>query len=280
MLAAGAVTGLVALAGCGGSSSTKATNLSLSISEQGKSASFKVPKSAKGGLVDVSFKNNGKAPHGVQFIQYTGNHTYADVQKQLGSNSNKVPSWLKAPGGTPPIPGGKSGSATLTLAAGNYVLLDNAGFGGSSSGPPATAQMKITSGDTGDLPSTAATVSANHTGKDKYAWDISGLKSGANQITFNSKGNDALHLIGVAPIKGKAPPLAKIRSDFAKAGNGPPPPYFAGPPQTTAILQGGASQTTTLDLKPGSYVFFCPLTDRDGGKSHDQEGLLKVVTVK
>ena len=40
------------------------------------------------------------------------------------------------------------------------------------------------------------------------------------------------------------------------------------------------SQTTTLDLKkPGQYIFFCPLTDRDGGKPHDQEGLLTVETV-
>jgi len=181
------IAGGVALVGCGSSSSTKAATLNISISEKGKAASFTAPKSAKGGLVDVTFKNNGKAPHGVQFIQYTGSHTFADVQKQLGSNSKKVPSWLKAQGGTPPISGGKSGKATLNLDAGNYVVLDSIGPGGPSSGPPATAQMKVTSGDTGDLPSTAATVTANHTGKDKYAWDISGLKSGANQITFNSR---------------------------------------------------------------------------------------------
>ncbi len=49
------------------------------------------------------------------------------------------------------------------------------------------------------------------------------------------------------------------------------------PRSSTAEL----SQTTELDLKkPGQYVFFCPLTDRDGGKPHDQEGLLKIVTVK
>jgi hypothetical protein len=51
--------------------------------------------------------------------------------------------------------------------------------------------------------------------------------------------------------------------------------------QSTAIVDGGASQTTTIDLKkPGQYILFCPLTDRDGGKPHFQEGLLKVLTVK
>jgi hypothetical protein len=277
-LAACAVTVVAALAACG-SSSTEPSKLSLSISEQGKAASFKAPKSAKGGLVDVSFKNNGKAPHGVLFVQYTGNHTVADALKEIGSNSNKVPSWLKANGGTPAVPGGNSASATVNLPAGNYVLVDSGSLGGGS-GPPATAPMKVTAGDTGDLPSTAATVDANHTGKDKYAWNISGLKAGANQVTFNSKGNDALHLIGAIPVKGKAPSINKIRSDFAKLGSGPPPPYLAGAPATGPILDGGESQTLTLDLKPGQYIFFCPLTDRDGGKSHDQEGLLKTVTVK
>jgi hypothetical protein len=277
-LAACAVTVVAALAACG-SSSTKPSKLSLSISEQGKSASFKAPKSAKGGLVDVTLKNNGKAPHGVQFVQYTGNHTPAEALKQIASNSNKIPSWIKANGGVGGVPGGKTGSATVNLPAGNYFLGDFGGPGGPG-GPPATAPIKVTSADTGDLPSTSATVTANHTGKDKYAWDISGLKAGANQVTFNSKGNDALHLIGAIPVKGKAPPLNKIRSDFAKLGQGPPPPYVGGAPATTAILDGGESQTLTLDLKPGQYIFFCPLKDRDGGKSHDQEGLLKTVTVK
>jgi hypothetical protein len=281
-LAAGAlglliVAGAVVLVGCG-SSGTKASKLSLSISEQGKTASFKAPKSTKGGLVDVSFQNKGKAPHGVQFLQYTGSHTSADVLKQLGKNTNKVPNWIKGQGGVTTVPGGKFSSATVNLDPGNYVVIDSTALGGSS-GPPATAEMKLTSGDSGDLPSTPATVSANQTGKDKYAWSVSGLKSGANQVTFDSKGKDALHLIAAVPVKGKAPSLAKIKKDFSS--NGPPPPYLDVKNfQTSPVLDGGKSQALSLDLKPGKYVFFCPLTDRDGGKPHDQEGLLKFVTVK
>lgn len=66
------------------------------------------------------------------------------------------------------------------------------------------------------------------------------------------------------------------------ASNGPPPSYVdVNEAQQTAILDGGASQTTTLDLKkPGQYIFFCPLSDRDGCKPHFEEGLLKVETVK
>jgi hypothetical protein len=279
VLLAGAAALVAAIAGCG-SSGTKASKVSMSISEKGKKASFQVPKSAKGGLVDLTFTNNGKAPHGVQLVQYTGNHTAADALKTVASQSNKTPEWIRGEGGTATIPGGQSDSATLNLPAGNYVVIDAAALGGGSGGPPATAETKFTSGDTGDLPSTPGTVTASNPGKDKYAWDISGLKTGKNEITFNSKGKEALHLIAAVPIKGKAPSIATIKKDLGK--NGPPPSYIdASKFQTSAVLDGGLTQTTSLTLdKPGQYLFFCPLTDRDGGKSHDQEGLLKVVTVK
>ncbi len=274
-----ATAGLLAT-GCGGSDSDSATTLKMSISEQGKTASFKAPKSADGGLVDVKMTNDGKAPHGVQFIQYTGDHTMQDVLKQLGSNSNVIPPWAKLNGGVGSVQPGKTGTATIDLPQGNYVLVDAAALGGSS-GPPATAGIKLSGGSSGSLPDTPAQVTAATAGKDKYKWDISGLKAGTNQVTFDSKGDDAVHLIIAAPVKGKAPPLSQIKKDFAS--NGPPPPYInPSGAQSTAILDGGSSQTLSLDLKkPGQYLFFCPLTDRDGkGKPHDQEGLLSVETVK
>jgi hypothetical protein len=271
------------VAGCGSSSdnSPTPTPLSLKISEKGQQASFDAPKSATGGLVTVNLANEGKAPHGVEFIQYTGNHTSDDVLKQFGSNSNNTPSWIKLQGGIGSVAGGQTGSADLNLPAGNYVLADAASFGGpTSSGPPATAPLKVSGGTTGALPSTPATVTAATAGKDKFKWEVSGLKAGSNDITFNSKGKEAIHLIVAVPVKGKAPAVSQIKKDLAS--NGPPPPYAdVQNTQSSAILDGGSSQTTTLDLqKSGQYILFCPLTDRDGGKPHDQEGLLTVQTVK
>jgi hypothetical protein len=272
-----------AIAGCGGSSdNSNPTSLSLKINENGKAATFQAPKTTKGGLVKVDFTNEGKAPHGVQFIQYTGDHTMQDVLQNLGSNSNVIPDWLIAQGGTSTVPGGQTTSATLNLPSGNYALVDSAsiGGGGPSSGPPATTGMTVSSGDTGDLPDTDSKITAATNGQDRYKWDVSGLKAGDNQITFNSQGDDADHLIIAVPVKGQAPPLSQIQQDLAK--NGPPPSYVdPSGLQSTAVLQGGKTQTTSLNLKAGQYILFCPLTDRDGkGKSHDQEGLLAVEDVK
>ena len=271
-------------AGCGSSSSSTTTSspatLSLKISEKGQAASYQAPKSAPGGLVTVNLANQGKAPHGVEFIQYTGGHSEADVLKQLGSNSNKIPSWIKLQGGIGSVPGGQTGTADVNLPGGSYVLADAAAFSGpSGGGPPATAPLKVTSGTAGSLPATPATVTAANPAKDKYKWQISGLKTGNNTVTFNSKGKEAVHLIFAVPVKGKAPPLSQIKKDLAS--HGPPPPYVdAKNAQSTAILDGGTSQTTSLDLKkPGKYIFFCPLSDRDGGKPHFEEGLLKVQNI-
>jgi hypothetical protein len=272
-----------AIAGCGSSDKSNPTTLSLKIGESGKTASFQTPKTAKGGLVKVELANQGKAPHGVQFIQYSGGHTMAEVLQLLGAQTNVIPPWVKLEGGIGSVAPGQTGTATVNLPQGNYVLVDATALGGPgpSSGPPATAGLTLSGGSSGDLPDTSAEVTADTAGKDKYKWDISGLKTGANQVTFDSKGEDAVHEIIAVPIKGQAPPLSQIKQDLAK--NGPPPAYIdPSGLQSTALLDGGASQTTTLDLKqPGQYLFFCPLMDRDGkGKSHDQEGLLAVETVK
>jgi hypothetical protein len=165
----------ILVGGCG-SSSDSPSHLKLSVSESGKKASFTTPKSAEGGLVEVDLSNQGKVPHGVQFVRYTGDHTAEEALKQVSGESEETPDWLRAQGGIGAVQGGKSDTATLNLPEGNYVLIDAAAFSGGE-GPPATAEMKINSGSEGSLPDTPATVVADETGKDKYAWDISGLKA-------------------------------------------------------------------------------------------------------
>lgn len=59
---------------------------------------------------------------------------------------------------------------------------------------------------------------------DEYKWEISGLKAGTNEITLDSKGGQADHLIIAVPLKGKVPPLSQIQKALGKDG-APPPPY-------------------------------------------------------
>jgi hypothetical protein len=272
-----------AAAGCGSSSSssktTKPTTLSLSIAEQGKAAKFTVPASATGGLTTVQLTNSGKAPHGAQLILVTGGHTVAEAVKQLGTNSPKTPAWLRAEGGIGSVDPGQSGTATVNLPKGTYAVVDTASLGGGGNGPPAYAPLTLSGGKLGTISREPTHIIGQQIGHDKYAWQITGLKAGANRVEFTSKGKSSIHLATAFKITGNAnPSLAAIKK--ALQSNGPPPSYVDQKSLVqTAALDGGKSLTTSLTLTPGRYVFFCPLTDRDGGKPHFLEGMLKEVTV-
>ena len=277
--AAGAMLALimagVAVAACGGSSATKPTNLSLSISEAGKAARLTVPASGKGGLTRVVLVNSGRAPHSAQLVLVTGGHTVTEAVRQITGNSKKTPNWLRAEGGVGTTPGGQTRTATVNLPKGTYAVVDTSSM---ENGPPAYGQTTLSKGKTGTVPKYAAHITGLATGKDKYAWRITGLKVGTNPFDFVSKGKSAIHVVVAIKVKGN-PSLDAVKK--ALQSNGGPPPSFIAPsqPADTAALDGGKSVATSLTFTRGQYVVFCPLTDRDGGKPHFLEGMLKKVTI-
>jgi hypothetical protein len=277
------------LTGCGGSSSTKKsagtasatpTTLALSISEAGQTSKFAGPASVKGGVVTVQLTNNGKGPHGAQLIRIEGGHTIEEAVRSVASESHKVPSWLRAEGGVGAAVHGQSAAATVSLQAGSYAVVDFAGAQEGHGGPPAVAPLTVTPGQEGAVPVTGTTITAANPSKDHYKWEISGpLKAGANPITFVSKGKTALHELRAIRITGNESTAQLVK---ALESERPPPSYVDRTSQfATAVLDGGKSLTTQMTLlKPGKYVFFCHLTDRDGGKPHFAEGLITAVTVQ
>lgn len=278
-----ALIAALALTACGkdkkksSSGSGKPAAVSISVAPSGKTAKYTVPSTIKGGLVAISFKNTDKMPHAAQLVRFDSGHTAQEALKIVGSESNKTPSWLHAEGGVAANPG-QTGTGVLNLAAGQYLVTDLGGPG--STGPPANAEFKVTSGPTGSLPSTPITITGANPGKDKYEWQVTGdLKAGENRVTFDSKGKEAIHFIGAFMIKGNHSNAEIIKG---LKSNGPPPAFVDQSSfVNTAVLDGGKSQTLGLTLrKPGKYVLFCPLTDRDGGKEHFEEGMLKTITVK
>ncbi len=264
----------VVIAGCGKSSS--GASLKVSAAESGKTVRYTAPSSTKGGLLKVTFTNHGKSPHVGQLVRIQGGHTAKDALKVLVSNSPKTPQWLRAEGGPELAVPGRSAEATVLLPAGKYLVGD---FNGMTKNP-GYAQFTVTPGKSGKLPSTSTTITAANPSKDHYKWQLSGsLKSGTNKITFASKGKNALHFVAAARVSGHHTNAQLVK---ALSANGPPPKYVDQKSFTnTSVLDGGKSQVTTFEFStPGTYVLFCPFTDRDGGKPHFKEGLLTQVTVK
>lgn len=278
-LAAGLLATALIAAGCGNDKENKGSatsnTLAVTVSETGKKARFTAPASAKGGLTRVTLENSGKMPHTAQLIRLEGGHTTQEALKVIGSNSDKIPDWIHGEGG--PVAGpGATGTATVNLPAGKYVIADMG-----EGGPPATTNLTVSGGKKGTIPSAPVSVTAAEPREDHFKWDLSGtLKPGSNEIKFDSKGKESLHFIGAVRLK-RDVPLNEIKKALARQGR---PPAFLDEKTfyTTTVLDGGKSEATSLELRggPGTYVLFCPLKDRDGGKAHDQEGLLTKLTVK
>lgn len=295
---AAAAIAATALAACGSDdappaaqksapAAVKPSVLSVVTSDAGpKRFAMTAPPSVKGGLVQMRFKNESRAPHEAQLIRVDGQHTTAELLKVVdtGDEPAKIPDWVHAEGGVSTIPGGASNTTTSNLPAGRYFVIDTETGDDDSAPSPVTrgaiAQFTVTPGRDAELPATAGAITITDNGKDRYRFKTSGLTAGTGQVTFKnaSKKEEALHHVVAFPIvPGKT--IADVRKAFeSRSPSGPPPVDFANG-TSTEILDAGRALVTTMTLKKGSYALICFLNDRDETKPHFMEGLLTKVDV-
>jgi hypothetical protein len=280
-LAAAAVGALaVAVAGCGGGSDDP-TKVAVNVTENGKGDyTISVPSEIKGGAVELALDNSGgQAPHSAQLIQLGEGHTFEEASSIINSNRPvPIPDWIRGYGGVGAVDPGRTGTATVQLDEGHYAIQDDAENGAKE---PPYAEFDVKEANDADLPETDATVVAATTGQNdpEYEWQVDGLKAGANTLTFESQGDEALHHIVALPIKGNAT-IDQVGQELNSQTSGPPKTVDITTNIGTAVIDGGKSEVTTLNLQPGRYAFVCFLPDRDEpNKPHVRTGLLKEVTV-
>ncbi len=269
---------LLALTACGGNGN-EATPLAITFTASGKTGKFEAPKTVKGGLVEITFKNEDKKNNATaQLARLDGNHTPQQFFKTVNAQDAKIPNWIHGGGGSSVTQPGKSDTTTVNLPAGNYVV-----FNSEAEGQPAYVSLKVTSGDTGDLPSSTADITAKTVSKDKYAFDISGLKAGDNALKFANDSKDQLHEVQAFKVSDPNASLADVKKFLEQQGppkKGQKPPIDFKSNVGTAVLDQKTDEVTHLTLQKGKYVFLCFLPDRDGGKPHFLEGLAKFADVK
>jgi hypothetical protein len=280
---AAAAVGAFALtvAGCGDSGSSDPTKVAVKVTEKGQGDySVAVPAEIEGGAVELTLDNSAnKAPHSAQLIQLGEGHTFAEAEPIIDSDKpQEIPDWIRAYGGIGEVSPGESVTSTVKLDEGHYVVQDDAENGAKTS-PYTEFDVKET--NDADLPESDATVTAATTDSDdpahEYEWEADGLKAGANKITFDSQGDDALHVLVAAPINGNAT-IEQVGQELDS--NGPPRSIDFQNASSTSVIDGGKQEVTTVNLKPGRYAFICFLPDRDDPeKPHFKQGLLKEVTI-
>ena len=264
--------------------SSKPTTLAITTTELGKKK-FKTeaPASIEGGLVEIRFRNAGKALHNAEVLRLDGGHKVEEAFKLFDSRKPVIPDWLHFEGGVSATAPGKTSTAKLRLPPGDYAVIDTESSGGD--GPPpalfgAKATFKVTGDNGGKLEETASKLAVKDKGHHEYEFAPSNLKVGENEVTFDNRSKQLHHLVAF-PIVGKAT-LADVKKALAEEGktSGPPPVDFE---KGTGVspIDGKKKLTTRISLSKGRNVLICFLTDRDGkGKSHVEEGMVKEVTVQ
>ena len=171
-----------------------------------KSLTF--PATVKSGLVTLTLRNEDTVPRSAQMLRVTGDQTVDDVLKIVNAEETKIPEFMQDGGGIATSKPGQTVTVTQVLAPGRWVIWDDEGGDGedepSNSELGAKGEFEVT-GPASDaqLPAQPATVTATDTGtgdSKKYAFELEGLKAGANQVRFENTGEELHHALFV-PIR-------------------------------------------------------------------------------
>lgn len=272
-----AVAAVVPLSACGSDDKEASKNpakLNFTATQSGKAVTLAASGDKTPGTTNVTFKNGGKAPASVQLIAVTGEHSEAEFEKAYTgvTDGKPAPPWLFAAGGTGTTLPGKSGDVGLVLNEGTYWA---AVEGEDDDSKPVFTKLVI-KGDKNEakLPTTGSTIAA----KD-YSFTPTGLKAGTNKVTFTNAGRQWHHLQAFPLAKGATVADAKKFLDSDGKAGGPPPIDFAAG-NGTAVIEGGGTITSDLTLKKGKYVLICFISDRQGGKSHYDKGMITEAEVQ
>jgi hypothetical protein len=258
------------LAACGDSEETQ--SLTFTLSGDGKSARISAPSEAETGLAEITLKNDRKGEGDLQLIRTEGDHSTEEVVKGLeGAMAGKAfPDWFFAAGGVGTTAAGKSQTVTQVLEPGTYYAFNTEGSQDQSD--PASVPVVEVTGDASD-----ETVEADETvDAFEYGFKAEQLSAGKTEVAFDNTGTQPHHLLA-APLTGDSTAEDVERAFKSEKGK---PPFDEEGFLSTAVLEGGEDQLVTLDLKPGRYVLFCFITDRQGGPPHALKGMVDEVEVK
>ncbi len=258
----------VGLVACGGED--EAQSLTFTISGEGKGAKLDGPSSADAGLAEITLENESDRDGEAQLIRVDGDHTPAEVTQGLKSamEGDPFPEWFFAGGGVGTTEAGESQTVTQVLEPGTYYAFDT------EAGQPdaASAPTFEISGEASD-----ETVEADETiDAFEYGFEAEPLPSGSVEVAFDNTGDEPHHLLA-SRLLGES--TAEDVEEFFESEKGKPPFEEKGF-QSTAVIEGGEGQLVTLDLKPGRYVLFCFISDRQGGPPHALKGMVDEVEVE
>ena len=277
LLAAVMLAAAMALAACGdddddddgggGGGDAAAGPSQLAITASGNKLS--VEGTPQPGVAEITLTNEGKGEVAAQLVRIEGNHSAAEVRKvyEGAGEGGPIPDWLRAEGGVGTVGPGKSATVTQELEEGTYYAANDA------ADRPAFAPFEV-SGETSDaeLPEADATVTA-----EDYSFEAEGLTAGTVTLAFENAGEEPHHVLALPLQKGKT--IDDFKRFISQDNAGRPPVDFERGVSST-VIDGDKSIVQDVTLQTGDYVMVCCISDRAGGKSHAEKGMISPATVE
>jgi len=265
--------------------------------------SFTAPGEINGGVVTMTFKNNGKLKHEA-FLLGIGDRpeeealrAFAPVIKEDGA---PIPEFLKAGGGVFEVRPGQTGTSSITVPAGRYLITcnltdaDSQEDQGEEEGERPQLPVHFEQGmrklltvTSGAAEPSALPQGDGVIGAKEYAFDVPALTAGKKQLVLRNDGPKEIHMAAFLEFPAGVDEAGAQRAlqSFAQAESAgtPPPP---GTPEPTegafgGVLDVGRAQTFEADLKAGhTYAVACFIPDRAGGPPHVAKGMVKTFIVR
>lgn len=263
-----AATMATVLTACGdsGDGDEDTQTLTFTLQGSGKSSNFTAPKSAETGPAEIKLVNGSKKEGELQLLRVESKRTNQEIANGLKKaiEGKPLPGWFFAGGGVGPVPPGEIGTVTQILEPGTYYAYN------AESGSVKT-KFTVDGEKSDERLEGDPTVEAID-----YGFEVDELPVGRTEIAFDNTGAQPHHLLA-APLIGDS--TAEDVENYFKTEKGKAP-LDEKATQSTAVIEGGESQLVTLDLKPGRYVLFCFVTDRQGGPPHVLKGMVDEVEVE
>jgi hypothetical protein len=236
---------------------------------------FAAPKSVPAGTITFRLVNGGKQLHHVSIIQLLHGKTATDFTDAL-KHPGPLPAWAVEVGGPNAAVPGQTSDATMTLEAGQYVLVCFVPSPGKEATPHVMKGMITSLTVTPSSAASAEPAADVNVRLSDYKFAISKpLTAGRHVIKVT---NDAAQTHEVVFVKLAPGKTAAGTAEWVESGMQGPPPGM--PLGGVSPIAKGRSNTFTLDLTPGTYGMICFLPDVKDGKPHSTHGMVTQFDVK
>lgn len=234
-----------------------------------------VPAEMPAGLVAVTVKNSGQAPHAPFFARLNEGVTQDQFMQALQTDESGAAAiaLVTLLGGAQAAPGA-SQRAVFNLKSGSHIALD---FGeGPGQGPPQMASFEVKSNDGPAPAEPVATVNADLVDFQFALPDQ--IKAGAQTWQIENKGGQWHEMAIFKLNEGVTVDDLMAMMMSGEEPDGPPPFEQVA---FWAPMSAGERAWLDLDLPPGTYTVLCFLPDfaSDPPTSHLEHGMVRTLTV-